>query len=618
MFFFRCLVFGTDGLWNVVTAQGAIESVRQTELLNERSSELGECKEWTNPSKNLVDKALERWSTRKMRADNTSVVVIILDPPGPAKRDLMKSSTSHDTYPMQDYLQPADQIDDQPPQHLEIEPLPNFTIYDHRTHEHINLDTIPLTVMTRYENITDDHPASFTNHLESADNDLQYMNMDSFAESYNSLLNSNIGNDQMCDPLGELSDDYMEYSYDDMNETHQYNMDNSYSLTRLQTRYEQTTIAFDKSLPSTSHSMYANYKHNLIDHSYIAGTSYSDESDYAVSDNNANAINDTTANATKSPATKKCEYINQKRSNFTMNVVDVDKFFCPNRIDFMENIACIVAADKSDHRNNGAANHPRKTDKVQINEVTSSKVMKLGKLAKSTEQINTKETRKTLTVDRQTRSASTNKKNTATKAAIKNSKTKLSLQMSKRTEKMGRTHRKENISVVHKVPVVSLFDRAIVDPIRTRHSTTIKSRTLRSQNVLAKESTSRTQNHRTATSQMQHTSKIIPKISQSSTINHNNHSGKATIVKKMPKRLPNGTVQIDKTSNSIRQSAKSNEPDSQTSSLGSRRSAVLAPSRTVLKALEPKKSLITVERCNQMMVGVRRSTINTRHMRSQK
>ena len=33
----------------------------------------------------LVDKAVKRWALAKQRADNTSVVTLMLDPPGPPK-----------------------------------------------------------------------------------------------------------------------------------------------------------------------------------------------------------------------------------------------------------------------------------------------------------------------------------------------------------------------------------------------------------------------------------------------------------------------------------------------------------------------------------------------------
>src|SRR5699024_6397481 len=48
-------------------------------------------KTWLNPSKLLVEKALERWHNTKMRADNTSVVTLMLDPPGPPRAQVLKN-----------------------------------------------------------------------------------------------------------------------------------------------------------------------------------------------------------------------------------------------------------------------------------------------------------------------------------------------------------------------------------------------------------------------------------------------------------------------------------------------------------------------------------------------
>lgn len=47
-------------------------------------------KAWLNPSKLLVERALDRWHFTKMRADNTSVVTLMLDPPGPPKAQVLK------------------------------------------------------------------------------------------------------------------------------------------------------------------------------------------------------------------------------------------------------------------------------------------------------------------------------------------------------------------------------------------------------------------------------------------------------------------------------------------------------------------------------------------------
>nr|XP_017090608.2 uncharacterized protein LOC108121169 isoform X1 [Drosophila bipectinata] len=73
---FRCLIFGTDGLWNVVTPQEAVDSVRKEHLIGEILNE----QDVMNPSKALVDQALKTWASKKMRADNTSVVTVILTP----------------------------------------------------------------------------------------------------------------------------------------------------------------------------------------------------------------------------------------------------------------------------------------------------------------------------------------------------------------------------------------------------------------------------------------------------------------------------------------------------------------------------------------------------------
>lgn len=635
-------MFGTDGLWNVVTPQAAVESVRQTELLNERNACIDDCKEWTNPSKNLVDKALERWSTKKMRADNTSVVVIILDPPGPAKRDLIKAS-AHEAYSMQDYLQPADQIEDLPPQHLEIEPVPNYTLFDHRTNEHIDMDTIPLTVMTRYENVTDDHP-TFANHMDTTDNDLNYM--DSFAESYNSLLNSSLANDHSYESANANgdSDEYLEHSYaDGLNATHQYSLDSSYSLTRLQTRSEQMSMEYDESLPSTSHSMYANYKHNLVDHTYMAGTSYATVPEYVDNDNNGNTVNDATTQPTKSVASpKNCEYSDRMSSNSNETGVDASQKICHNEtdpIDVTTIVDCVVAAENSKRCNAiGTNGQLPKAKNIRITEVSPSKHTKPEKVTKAiaektpaiAEELTVK-TRSTIApnVDRQTRSAGIDKKPIPITATIKNRTPKLGVSLLKRaktTDKMGRTHRKENISVIRKVAVDALVNNAIASPIRTRHSAAqvngeakVKPRTLRSQNVLAKESPSKASNVR-ATSTPQHVSKIIPKVSQSiAAVNHNN-SVRVSVMKKMPKRLLNGQVQIGKNNNSINGKQASSKANATTNVSGvlARKGMVFTPTRGVLGVLSPKKPLITVERCNQMLADVKRASLSTRQMRSHK
>ncbi|XP_044762867.1 protein phosphatase 1D [Coccinella septempunctata] len=95
----RCLIFGTDGLFNMMSPQLAVSIVHQTEKNNEVATvDPDQQKTWLNPSKLLVEKALERWRTTNMRADNTSVVTLMLDPPGPPRAQVLQRK--HKQYPM--------------------------------------------------------------------------------------------------------------------------------------------------------------------------------------------------------------------------------------------------------------------------------------------------------------------------------------------------------------------------------------------------------------------------------------------------------------------------------------------------------------------------------------
>lgn len=300
-FVFRCLVFGTDGLWNVVSPQGAIDNVRQSDQMNERSACINDCREWINPSKTLVDKALERWSTKKMRADNTSVVVIMFDRPGPPKRDILKSSSSRSH--LLGYLPTESDEASSPSQHLEIEPVQNFAMFDHSTNELMDVDGAPLptsgaAVLTRYDNIAEDDDVephneqdafADPNALDCSENGNEDNYMSSFAESYNSLLNSSLTDDHsyVYDEVMDDSDFDDSSSYENPNATHQYlDEASTYSLHKLQTRSEQQQYDAYAStssapMPSTSSSMYGDYAaHNLVDHNYLGRRSTSFPSDY--------------------------------------------------------------------------------------------------------------------------------------------------------------------------------------------------------------------------------------------------------------------------------------------------------------------------------------------------
>lgn len=88
----RCLILGTDGVWNVLSPEMAVTTARNAEKNNERHMLEGsnDKSQWVNPSKQLVDQAVERWRACKLRADNTSVVVVMLDPPGPPRAQVLR------------------------------------------------------------------------------------------------------------------------------------------------------------------------------------------------------------------------------------------------------------------------------------------------------------------------------------------------------------------------------------------------------------------------------------------------------------------------------------------------------------------------------------------------
>jgi protein phosphatase 1D len=90
------IILGTDGLWNMLSPQDAVHSVyfaeknndkRPVHFLGPKDPLSNSC---INPSKRLVDRALDRWMQHALRADNTSVVTVVVDPPpGPPKVEVV-------------------------------------------------------------------------------------------------------------------------------------------------------------------------------------------------------------------------------------------------------------------------------------------------------------------------------------------------------------------------------------------------------------------------------------------------------------------------------------------------------------------------------------------------
>ncbi|UJR16479.1 hypothetical protein I4U23_003382 [Adineta vaga] len=82
----RCLILASDGLWNMITPEVAVETVRNCDVKTEEmilNSEDEDDRPFRNPSHELVQKALVLWRERMLRADNITCITVMLDPPGP-------------------------------------------------------------------------------------------------------------------------------------------------------------------------------------------------------------------------------------------------------------------------------------------------------------------------------------------------------------------------------------------------------------------------------------------------------------------------------------------------------------------------------------------------------
>ncbi|XP_014672315.1 PREDICTED: uncharacterized protein LOC106812847 [Priapulus caudatus] len=91
----RCLILASDGLWNMLSPLSAAAVVEQAERMEEeqywqKSNGSKASFPNINPSCMLVDKTMGRWRKRNLRADNTSVVTVMLDPQGPSRSTVLQ------------------------------------------------------------------------------------------------------------------------------------------------------------------------------------------------------------------------------------------------------------------------------------------------------------------------------------------------------------------------------------------------------------------------------------------------------------------------------------------------------------------------------------------------
>lgn len=281
---FRCLIFGTDGLWNVMRPDLAVQTVKIAEASNEMDLSYGVVKEWRNPSKCLVDEALNRWSIYRARADNTSVVTIMLDPPGPPKRDVLKATATTIDYGLSMSEETSHGITEQLHRQVngleqQMEMDKNNTIYQQQQQHsddtamdinHIPLPTNGISMMTRYEEPSVSNNYDLTSATEQSHNE-NIMYMSSFAESYNSLLNSNMGYTETSTP-GTSNDSSASYNANVLSEPeYLHYSDDTYSITDLETKINHNQTSTTTSV--SYHDIDGNYnmeRYNYLDYSHVA------------------------------------------------------------------------------------------------------------------------------------------------------------------------------------------------------------------------------------------------------------------------------------------------------------------------------------------------------------
>ncbi|GAB1598030.1 uncharacterized protein LOC115211096 [Argonauta hians] len=89
----KCLILGSDGLWNMMNPLEAVMVVLEDEqkfdelVVNDILSPLTY---WNNPAEHLVNFALQKWHERMLKADNTTCVVVMIDTMGPSKLERLR------------------------------------------------------------------------------------------------------------------------------------------------------------------------------------------------------------------------------------------------------------------------------------------------------------------------------------------------------------------------------------------------------------------------------------------------------------------------------------------------------------------------------------------------
>ncbi|KAL8604670.1 hypothetical protein ACOMHN_013450 [Nucella lapillus] len=89
----RCLILGSDGLWNMLSPAESVSVVTDLEMHFEDRvihDPMVSVSYWINPAEKLVTRALNKWQAKMMKADNISCVVVLIDPLGPSKLTILR------------------------------------------------------------------------------------------------------------------------------------------------------------------------------------------------------------------------------------------------------------------------------------------------------------------------------------------------------------------------------------------------------------------------------------------------------------------------------------------------------------------------------------------------
>lgn len=155
----KCLILATDGLWNVMDHQEAVSLFHQAEQHNTQYGGRG----WKNPSRYLVQNALQMCRNKRMRADNVTVICVALDPDRTHNEQIPHQAiydyNEHEGYSL-DYLDPYMRY----PYMFQLPPFENVANHYGNQQAHEAYPNLPPSPSVTYcHNSPNMQPSAFVN-----------------------------------------------------------------------------------------------------------------------------------------------------------------------------------------------------------------------------------------------------------------------------------------------------------------------------------------------------------------------------------------------------------------------------------------------------------------------